>query len=194
MQLPAGQRRDRTGPLPGPPLRRLVSAHHLGHGGSRLPCRHACHRRQGDGRGRYRGPLSAQKWPSCCRSPSRRSVGCWPRWCGGWRTIPVSCWPGQAGGGVTKPALAAATGDDANASEKCGCSTNQQWWAHRCAQGRFPRSLPTVRAEVMRSNNLASGLRTDALHVAAQGMRYTPSPARRSGCRVGAAAHRRVWS
>jgi hypothetical protein len=35
----------------------------------------------------------------------------------------VSCWPGQAGGGVTKPVLVVATGDNANDSEKCGCST-----------------------------------------------------------------------
>ena len=74
------------------------------------------------GRGRHRGPLSAQKWPSCYHSPSQRSVACWPRWCGGWQRIPVSCWPGQAGGGVTKPALVVATGNNANDAEKCGCS------------------------------------------------------------------------
>ena len=47
---------------------------------------------------------------------------CWPPWCGGWRTIPPSCWPGQAGGAVTRRVLVVATGNDANDSEKCGCS------------------------------------------------------------------------
>jgi len=55
----------------------------------------------------------------------------------------------------------------------------QQSWAHRCAERRFPRSLPTVRGEVMRSNNLASGLRTDALHVAAG--KVCDTPRRRQG-------------
>ena len=64
----------------------------------------------------------------------------------------------------------------------------QQSRARRCAERRFPRSLPTVGGEVMRSNNLASGLRTHALHVAAGRYATHPSPARRWGCRVGAAA------
>jgi len=39
--------------------------------------------------------------------------------------IQTWCWHGQAGGVVTRPALVAATGDVANDSEKCGCSTSE---------------------------------------------------------------------
>jgi hypothetical protein len=38
--LPDSQERDRAGPRPGPPLRRLVPAHHPRHPGARLPGRH----------------------------------------------------------------------------------------------------------------------------------------------------------
>src|ERR1700750_1658446 len=49
--LPDGQERDRPGPVPGPPLRRLVPARHAGHAGARLPVRHGGDRPKSPGSG-----------------------------------------------------------------------------------------------------------------------------------------------
>src|ERR1700750_1635987 len=49
--LPDRQDRDRPGPVPGPPLRRLVPAHHAGHAGARLPVRHRGDRPKSPGSG-----------------------------------------------------------------------------------------------------------------------------------------------
>jgi len=49
--LPDRQDRNRPGPVPGPPLRRLVPAHHPGHAGARLPVRHRGDRPKSPGSG-----------------------------------------------------------------------------------------------------------------------------------------------
>ena len=49
--LPDRQERNRPRPLPGPPLRRLVPAHHAGHAGARLPVRHGGDRPKSPGSG-----------------------------------------------------------------------------------------------------------------------------------------------
>jgi hypothetical protein len=60
--------------------------------------------------------------------------------------------------------------------------------AQRCADRRFPRSLATVRGEGMRSNSPPPDQRTDAMPWPPARYATNPSPTRRWGCRVGAAA------
>jgi hypothetical protein len=81
--LPDGQDRDRPGPVPGPPLRRLVPARHPGHAGARLPVRHGGDRPKSPGSGlipvtlgevrRLLAHLTAQP-------PARSAALAWSTW------------------------------------------------------------------------------------------------------------------
>ena len=81
--LPDREERDRAGPVPGPPLRRLVPPRHPGHAGARLPVRHGGDRPKSPGSGlipvtlgevrRLLAHLTAQ-------IPARSAVLAWSTW------------------------------------------------------------------------------------------------------------------
>src|SRR5438067_11282531 len=77
------QDRDRAGPVPGPPLRRLVPAHHLGHAGARVPVRHRGNRPKSPGSGLIPvtlGEVRRLLAHLITTTPSRTAAWAWSRW------------------------------------------------------------------------------------------------------------------
>src|ERR1700730_14588937 len=81
--LPEREDRDRPGPVPGPPLRRLVPAHHPGHAGPRLPVRHGGDRPKSPGSGLIPvtlGEVRRLLAHLITTIPSRAAIRAWSRW------------------------------------------------------------------------------------------------------------------
>jgi len=128
--LPVREERDRAGPLPGPPLRRLVPACHLVDAGPGLPRRH---RSKGgpapvDRKRQHRpGCVTSRPQPVTTpwsASPPPRSAGSSP--CStSPATHPATTCTGHDGGGVTRPAPGnPTTSADNHEVSDCGCSTS----------------------------------------------------------------------
>src|SRR5208282_6831965 len=75
--------RDRPGPVPGPPLRRLVPARHPRHAGARLPGRHGGDRPKSPGSGLIPVTLGEVRRLLAYLItivPARAAVWAWSRW------------------------------------------------------------------------------------------------------------------
>src|ERR1700746_1400796 len=81
--LPDRQDQNRARPLPGPPLRRLVPAHHAGHAGARLPVRHGGNRPKSPGSGLIPvtlGEVRRLLAHLIVTIPARTAVWAWSNW------------------------------------------------------------------------------------------------------------------
>jgi hypothetical protein len=81
--LPDREERDRPGSVPGPPLRRLVPAHHPGHARARLPGRHGGDRPKSPGSGLISltlGEIRRLLAHLITKVPGRAAIWAWSRW------------------------------------------------------------------------------------------------------------------